>query len=208
MRSDPREHAIDSAYREHAPEVYRLAFSVLRDTDEATDATQDAFARAWERWDQYDSQRPLRAWLHGIVVHVALDRLRRRRVRQLAIPALGASGGPTQMFGSAGDLATEVARREIVDLALASLPGRTRAILILRHYYGYDYAQIGGFVGMNPGTVGSTLSRAHAELRLRLGDDEGAGRGSSLSGTADSKPTGTVYQPSSKISHVPPEVPR
>ena len=126
MRADPRDHAIDTAYREHAPEVYRVAFGVLRDADEAIDAMHDAFARAWERWEQYDSQRPLRAWLHGFVVHEALDRLRRRRVRQLAIPALGASANRAQMTGGGGDLATEVARREIVDVALASLPGRTR----------------------------------------------------------------------------------
>lgn len=132
MRADPRDHAIDTAYREHAPEVYRVAFGVLRDPDEAIDATHDAFARAWERWDQYDSQRPLRAWLHGIVVHEALDRLRRRRVRKLAIPALDASARRTQMSGGAGDLATEVARREIVDAALASLPGRTRAMVVVR----------------------------------------------------------------------------
>ena len=208
MNADPKDHAIDTAYREHAPEVYRVAFGVLRDADEAIDATHDAFARAWERWDQYDSQRPLRAWLHGIVVHEALDRLRRRRVRQLAIPALGASAIRTQMSGTAGDLATEVARREVVEAALASVPGRTRAILILRHYYGYDYAQIGAFVGLNPGTVGSTLSRAHAELRQRLGNAEGAGLEASLISPSEPKPLGAAYQTTSEIRHEPPEVPR
>src|ERR671937_27453 len=83
-----RDRAIDQAYRAHATEVYRVAYGVLRDADDALDATHDAFARAWERWEQYDSQRPLRAWLHGIVVHLALDRLRRRRVRRLAVPVL------------------------------------------------------------------------------------------------------------------------
>src|SRR5574338_1172312 len=97
--SELRDRAIDKAYREHAPDVYRVAFGILRDADEALDATQDVFARAWERWEQYDRQRPLRGWLHGIVVHLALDQLRRRRVRQLALPLLGRSpvgpGGPT-----------------------------------------------------------------------------------------------------------------
>lgn len=208
MNADPRDHAIDTAYREHAPEVYRVAFGVLRDPDEAIDATHDAFARAWERWDQYDNQRPLRAWLHGIVVHEALDRLRRRRVRRLAIPALDASARRTQMSGGAGDLGSDVARREIVDAALASLPGLTRAILILRHYYGYEYAQIGAFVGLKGGTVGSTLSRAHAELRQRLGDDEGVGLGASPNLPTESKPLDAAYQAASKIRHEPPEVPR
>jgi RNA polymerase sigma-70 factor (ECF subfamily) len=170
MDASLRDRAVDQAYRDHAAEVYRVAYGVLRDPDDALDATHDAFARAWERWDQYDSQRPLRAWLHGIVVHLALDRLRRRRVRALAVPVLGgqavveAAGGPL-------DVASDVVRRQVVEDALASLRPQARAILVLRHYYGYDYAQIGGFLGLPSGTIGSTLSRAHAELRRRLTPD-------------------------------------
>ncbi len=174
MDANPRDRAIDQAYRDHATEVYRVAYGVLHDRDEALDATHDAFARAWERWDQYDSQRPLRAWLHGIVVHVALDQLRRRRVRRLAFPRLGGTAVGDLGHGTVHDPATDVARRQLVDDALATLPPRTRTALVLRHYYGYDYAAIGSFLGLTGGAVGSTLSRAHAELRRRLGMAEGA----------------------------------
>jgi RNA polymerase sigma-70 factor (ECF subfamily) len=171
MEESLRDRAIDLAYREHATEVYRVAFGVLRDRDEALDATHDAFARAWERWDQYDSQRPLRAWLHGIVVNVALDQLRRRRVRALAIPVLGRSIAEIGRHATM-DPAADVARRQFVDEAMATLDPRSRATLVLRHYYGYDYAQIGSFLGLGSGTVGSILSRAHAALRRRLGPDD------------------------------------
>jgi len=172
MEANLRDRAVDLAYREHATEVYRVAFGVLRDPDEALDATHDAFARAWERWDQYDSQRSLVAWLHGIVVNVALDQLRRRRVRRLAMPVLGRI--VNDLGERAGrDPASDVARRQVVDEALATLEPRARATLVLRHYYGYDYAEIGAFLGVTSGTVGSTLSRAHAVLRDRLGPSEG-----------------------------------
>ena len=167
MDATLRDRAIDQAYRDHAPEVYRVAYGVLRDPDDALDATHDAFARAWERWEQYDSQRPLRAWLHGIVVHVALDRVRRRRVRAVAVPILGGRA-ITELAGTPADPAADLIRRQAVDEALATLRPLARAVLVLRHYYGYDYAQIGQFLGMASGTVGSTLSRAHAELRGRL----------------------------------------
>jgi RNA polymerase sigma-70 factor, ECF subfamily len=173
MESQLRDRAADQAYRDHAPDVYRVAFGILRDPDEALDATHDTFARAWERWEQYDSQRPLRGWLHGIVVHLALDQLRRRRVRRLAVPGLGrASVAPIEP--STPDPADDVARREIVDRALEGLKPEVRATLVLRHYYGYDYAQIGSMLGVRSGTVGSTLSRAHAVIRERL-EAEGAG---------------------------------
>jgi RNA polymerase sigma-70 factor (ECF subfamily) len=163
-----RDRGVDQAYRDHATDVYRVAFGILRDPDEAIDATHDTFARAWERWDQYDSQRPLRGWLHGIVVHLALDQLRRRRVRRLALPHLGrspvATGGTTQ----APDPADDVARRQLVEDALDGLRPEVRATLVLRHFYGYEYAQIASMLGMTSGTVGSTLTRAHAAIRRRF----------------------------------------
>lgn len=164
---DLRDRAVEQAYRQHAPEVYRVAYGILRDADEALDATQDAFARAWERWEQYDSARPLRAWLHGIVVHLALDRLRRSRVRRsLVRPAelLADRDHPT----SRSDPAGEAVRRGTVEEALALLRPEARVVLVLRHVYGYDYATIGSFIGAPAGTVGSILTRSHALLRERL----------------------------------------
>ena len=167
IESERRDRAADQAYRDHANDVYRVAYGILRDPDEALDATHDAFARAWERWDQYDSQRPLRGWLHGIVVHLAFDQLRRRRVRRLAIPQLGRSP-VAGLDGATPDASEDVARREIAEHALDGLKPSVRATLVLRHYYGYDYAQIGAMLGVSTGTVGSTLSRAHAAIRERL----------------------------------------
>ena len=167
MIESERDRAADQAYRDHANDVYRVAYGILRDPDDALDATHDTFARAWERWDQYDSQRPLKGWLHGIVVHLALDQLRRRRVRRLALPVLGRATATLERT-TEPDPADEVARRQIVERALDGLRPEVRATLVLRHYYGYDYAQIGTFLGISSGTVGSTLSRAHAAIRHRL----------------------------------------
>jgi len=196
-----RDRAADRAYRDHANDVYRVAYGILRDPDEALDATHDTFARAWERWDQYDSQRPLRGWLHGIVVHLALDQLRRRRVRRLALPALGRTS-IVAIDGSAPDPADDVARRQLVDQALDGLRPEVRATLILRHYYGYDYAQIGTLLGISSGTVGSTLSRAHAAIRRRF-----EAQGMSVPATDAGDAThGTATTTNHRASAEPPEV--
>jgi len=169
-----RRDAVDRAYRDHADDVYRVAYAILRDPEAAVDATHDTFARAFERWDQYDSNRSLRGWLHGIVSHAALDDLRRRRVRRLAVPAVAhirsvSAGG---VSGLAADPSSAVATRDLVDGAMAELKPDARAALVLRHYYGYDYAEIAGFLRTSPGNVGSILSRAHATLRARLTQDQ------------------------------------
>src|SRR6478672_11415922 len=167
---DIRWQAVERAYREHADDVYRVALAILRDPEAAVDVTHDTFARAFDRWHQYDGNRPLRAWLHGIVSHAALDALRRRRVRTLALPALGeiratSAGGPD------GDPTREIVDRDQIDTALAALKPEARAALVLRHYDGYDYAEIARFLRTSPGNVGSILSRAHATLRVQLAPD-------------------------------------
>ena len=198
-----RRQSVDRAYRDHADDVYRVAFGILRDPDGAVDATHDTFARAFERWEQYDANRPLRAWLHGIVTNTALDALRRRRVRQLAVPVLGRvaeleSGGPR----SGGDPAVEVVRRRIVDEGLATLKPEARAAVVLRHYYGYDYAEIAGFLRTSPGNVGSILSRAHATLRGRLAAEPAASE-TRPGGAALSQPTVVASPPETRPAPPP-----
>jgi RNA polymerase sigma-70 factor (ECF subfamily) len=167
MEEGIRRSAVERAYRENVDHVYRVAYAILRDPEAAGDATHDAFARAYERWEQYDANRPVRAWLHGIVAHTALDAVRRRRVREHAVPVMGrvAEIGGARV---ADDLSGDAARREIVDQGLASLAPQARAAVVLRHYYGYDYAEIASFLRTSPGNVGSLLSRAHADLRRLL----------------------------------------
>ena len=159
------------------------------------DATHDTFARAFERWDQYDSNRSLRAWLHGIVSHAALDALRRRRVRLLA-----AHGGRADRAGLPPAAAGRRTRRRVWETAtlvagvLADLKPDVRAALVLRHYYGYDYAEIAGFLRTNPGNVGSILSRAHATLRARLIAERPSGR-ASRADASRSMTSGTPMDP-------------
>src|SRR5690349_24068867 len=112
MELELRRQAVERAYRDHADDVFRVAYAILRDTEAAMDATQDAFARAFERWAQYDANRPLRAWLHGIAANAALDALRRRRIRDVL---RGGSVHEIAVVAHGSDPATGVAQRQEVD---------------------------------------------------------------------------------------------
>ena len=168
-----RRDAVERAYRDHADDVYRVAYALLRDPEAAVDVTQDAFARAFERWDRYDPERPLRPWLQAIGANLARDALRRRRVRHLALPEMaqrrsGAGRDPREGL----DPAETASRRSVAEAALDMLEPRARAALVLRHYHGYDHAAIAEILGTNAGTVGSLLSRSHAFLRAHLAEHE------------------------------------
>ena len=160
---------VERAYRDHGDDLYRIAFGILRDRDAAADATQVAFARAFERWEQYDPSRPLLPWLHGIVAHEALDAVRRVRVRRIAVATIAERAGA---WGATPgqDVAARVAERAAIDAGLAELKPVARAALLLRHLYGYDYAEIARLLGTSQGNVGALLSRSHARLRELLVD--------------------------------------
>ena len=103
--------------------------------------------------------------------HAALDALRRRRVRAHALQTSGRIREADVAADLEGDPALHVAETDAIDAVLADLKPDARAALVLRHYYGYDYAEIARFLRTSPGNVGSVLSRAHAALRLRLASD-------------------------------------
>ncbi len=171
MQDGARHRDIEAAYSSYADDVYRLAYAILHDRDDAADATQETFVRAFHRWDRYDPDRPLRPWLHTIVSRVAFDQLRRRRVRWLAMPVLAERSAMSSEDAYAGrDPGSSVPRRQAIEEALEGLAPVARAAVLLRHRYGYEYTEIAGFLGISVSNVGAVLTRARARLRAQLDD--------------------------------------
>ena len=169
MEPEDRRDAVERAYREFSADVYRVTYAILRDPEVAADAMHDVFGRVLEHWDEYDPQRPTRPWLHAIATRRAFDLLRWRRVRAVALPWLRAEARQRERIAT--DQAGAFSLPDRVEIELQGVAPRARAALVLRHYYGYSYAEIARFVGTSPGNVGSLISRAHARLRARLKAD-------------------------------------
>jgi RNA polymerase sigma-70 factor (sigma-E family) len=131
---------------EHEPMV-RLAFLLVGDEDDAEELVQEAFVALHEHWDRVD--RP-GAYLRQCVVNRSRDLLRRRAVaRRLRWPTRDDA---------------ELGADHLLD-ALAALPVRRRAAVVLRYYEGRSEAEIARMLGVRPGTVKSLLHRALAQLR-------------------------------------------
>lgn len=169
-----RDAEVDEAFRPFAPDIYRIALSIVRDPQAAEDIAQDTFTRAFDRFSSYDRRRPIAAWLHGIAVHAAIDHVRRSRRRRWLPLA-----GPVEVRlddRRATDPGRRIEEREAVSALLDELPERTRAMLVLRHAYGYDDESTARLVGTSAGNVRTQISRAHGRLRaiLEAGDGTGA----------------------------------
>jgi RNA polymerase sigma factor (sigma-70 family) len=139
----------EDLFRSRYEPMVRVAFLLVGSRAEAEDVVQDAFARIELRWARLDNAE---GYLHRCVVNRSYDVLRRRRLEQRF----------RLLHGHART--TELEADELGD-ALASLPPKRRAAVVLRYYAGLPEREIAEVLRVRPGTVKSMLHRALAQLR-------------------------------------------
>jgi len=165
--------AFERLYRAHLPRVYALTLRMTADPDRAEDLTQDAFVRAWGRLSSFRGDSAFGTWLHRLAVNVVLGDLRSRgRWQEEALDGAldGAPAGEARPAPPRA-LRTGPARAgETVDLerAVAALPPRARAVLVLHDIEGYRHREIAELLGVTEGTSKAQLSRARRLLREAL----------------------------------------
>jgi RNA polymerase sigma factor (sigma-70 family) len=166
----------EAAALPHLPAAYNLARWLLRDDQQAEDAVQEAYLRAFRFYDDLrgDSARP---WLLGIVRNACYDWMRQHRhlADQVEFDEIRDSDieGPaiTAQPAGSGDPAVlweQRARDKRVDAAIEALAPAFREVIVLRELEEMSYEDIARVAGIPVGTVMSRLSRARALLRDAL----------------------------------------
>lgn len=142
-----------------APALLALATRMLGDADEARDAVQEAWIRAWTRRGQLADPAAAAAWTRTIVVRECLRALRWRGVRRWLPFGESLPDAMAEAPGPEGAVATaELARR--ARRAAERLPPRQRLCFGLRFDEGWSVAEIAGATGLSPETVKTHLGRA------------------------------------------------
>jgi RNA polymerase sigma factor (sigma-70 family) len=155
--------AIEAIYRAQAARFRGLAAAVAG-ADAASDVVQEAFARALRRRASWRGEGPLEAWLWRLVLNAARD-AQRRRVRRERLTA--------RLFRLVErDVEAAASVGRTLDGPLRLLPSRQRDCVVLRYYGDLSYAEIAGVMGIEVGTVGALLSKAHVALRAELEREE------------------------------------
>ncbi len=150
-------------YDAHVERVYRLAYRLAGDEERARDITQDTFIRAFERLDGFRGEARLSTWLHAIAVSMALNHLRRvRRLRREVGLEEGVDVAAVEGTAADPDL------RERMAAAIDALPEGYRTVFVMHDVEGWTHEEIGGALGVAPGTSKAQLSRARARLRDAL----------------------------------------
>ena len=150
--------------------VYGLTLRMLGDPASAEDVTQDAFIRAWQRFETFRGGS-FRSWLFTIAANRARDELRRRGRRpstsldEARDDPNRADLDPPDAGPTSHDLVEQAELLRSLESALSTLPDDWREIVVLADVQGLDYAEVAAVVGIPVGTVKSRLSRARGRLR-------------------------------------------
>jgi RNA polymerase sigma-70 factor (ECF subfamily) len=147
----------------HLDRAYRLAWAILGDDDEAQDATQEAFIKAWRNRRSLRDPARIEAWLSRILVNSCRDRLRARA-------RFGARIVELDDLGSAHDHTDQASTRDELDRALGALDPDHRVVVILRFWADLTVDDIAARLGVPSGTVKSRLHHSMRTLRSCLED--------------------------------------
>jgi RNA polymerase sigma-70 factor (ECF subfamily) len=143
------ERAVEELFARHWPDAYRTALLIAHDRAAAEDIAQEAFVSALRALPRFDRRRPLRPWLHRIVVNRAIDWARARRLRQEvdvdAVPEPAAPAVDLGLGGLAG--------------AMARLSPEHRAVVVMRYLLDLTPGEIAQILDVPRGTVNSRLRR-------------------------------------------------
>lgn len=145
--------------------VYRIAFSMVRNYDEAQDVVQEVFYRAYRALQTYNPEHSFKAWINRITVNYILDQRKKRRVQtssltldddqEINVPDSTFDPYTRQIQGE---------REELVLKAIQQLPDKYQLVLLLRHIEELSYEEIAQALSLPLGTVMTHIHRARAKL--------------------------------------------
>lgn len=160
--------------------IINYAFRMLRDENDAEDAAQEAFLRAYRKIDTFNGDASFSTWLYTILNNICLDILRKRKRTgenthvsinqnnteddEYEIQIEDTSPGPYDSY-------RQKAAMKALEAGIEKLSDEHRAVIVMRDINGLEYDEIAKITGMSLGTVKSRISRARIALRKILEED-------------------------------------
>jgi len=146
----------------HQKVVFRLAYLILGDADEAEDVAQDCFIRAYKKLDQFDAERPFRPWLLQICKNLARNKQRSLSRYWHAVYRFFQVHPDAHVVAAPMD---EAADAQLLWQAVQQLRPADQEIIYLRYFLGLSEVETAVSLDIAPGTVKSRTHRALKRLR-------------------------------------------
>lgn len=142
-------------------QVYSLCLRMLSHREDAMDATQETYIKAWRYLKSFRGNAAFSTWLYRIATNVCIDALRRRRGALISVEQMNEAG---RDVAEPEDFSDRLLSAQVISRGLAQLPAHQRAVIVLRDIHGLSYEQIAHVLRCPTGTVRSRLSRARDHL--------------------------------------------
>jgi len=162
--------AFGKLIRLHQKRLFRYIYAMLGSFDTAEDVVQESFVKAFHAIRKFNTAYDFYPWLSTIARNTAYNHLRRDE-RNESLDALGEKGYDPQNadLGPLQQLINTEGQKRFYE-AVRALPVQHRAVFVLRHFEGMNYADIASYLKIPPGTVDSRLYRARQLLLDALKD--------------------------------------
>ena len=161
--------AFDVIVERHRRGVYQLCYRFVGNHEDASDLSQDVFLRAYRALRKFRGQSSLATWLYRIGVNVCLNRVSAKRPPTESIDE---RPHPDERAKNPADELLRGERAAEVRAAIAQLPRKQRATLILRTYHEMSHQEIADVLGSSVGAVKANFFHALGNLKKRLGEFE------------------------------------
>jgi RNA polymerase sigma-70 factor (ECF subfamily) len=159
------EEAFATLYHQYKNLVYKTAYLMLGNAEEAEDILQEVFLRVYRSLHTYrPSKGALTTWLNRITVNRCLKRRRKRRSLLLSLDRVP----PSLLISPASSLEGRLTEEQSIQGALRRLSEKLQVVVVLRYYQGLSYAEISQVLDIPLGTVKSRLNLALKNLRQVL----------------------------------------
>jgi len=162
--------AFEELVARHRDKIYARAFSMLRNEDDATDLSQEAWVKGWQRLHQFQGDSSFATWMTRIVINLCLDQLRKnKRIKSESIDEMNEeTGGVERHMPVITPNPTEGLERgelrQRIDKALGQLSYEHRTVLILHEFEELEYKEIAKRMQCSIGTVMSRLFYARRKM--------------------------------------------
>jgi len=157
---------------ENQKPVFNLCYRMLGDPNDAEDASQETFWKAYKNYNRYDPSRSLLTWLLSIAAHHCIDQIRKRRMKTISIDLFADELLPDT--GSTPEKATvESDEKNRLRGLLRILAPDDRAAIVMRYWYDFSDEEIGTCLHLSVSAVKSRLFRARKQVPLAWQKSQG-----------------------------------
>lgn len=168
FRQEGDEHAFTELVLRHQREVYRLAFRLSGNHEDANDLSQEAFVRVYRSLARFRGESSFRTWLYRIVMNVSLNHIRRAKREHMSSLATDGSEFAVAVAPRALDELVRGERSEQLQRAIEHLPDKQRKTLVLKVFHELKYTEIASVMSCSVGTAKANFFHAVQALKRRI----------------------------------------